>query len=90
MINGPDQKVPRLRPGVRLSHDPVRGELVLLPEGVVVLNDTAAAVLALCDGTSSVGHIVYRLEAEYNGVNATDVAELLDRLARHRVVAFDD
>ncbi|MGW4843128.1 pyrroloquinoline quinone biosynthesis peptide chaperone PqqD [Nocardia brasiliensis] len=90
MIDRPDEKVPRLRPGVRLARDPIRGELALLPEGVVVLNDTAAAVLAHCDGISNVGHIVDRLDAEYEGVSETDVTELLDRLARHRVVAFDD
>ncbi|WP_433574758.1 pyrroloquinoline quinone biosynthesis peptide chaperone PqqD [Nocardia brasiliensis] len=83
-------KVPRLRPGVRLSRDPIRGELALLPEGVVLLNQTAAAVLALCDGTSSVEHIVERLTAEYDGVRTADVHELLERLAERRVVAFHD
>ncbi|WP_280395633.1 pyrroloquinoline quinone biosynthesis peptide chaperone PqqD [Nocardia brasiliensis] len=90
MIDRPDGKVPRLRPGVRLSRDPIRGELALLPEGVVVLNDTAAAVLALCDGASSVGDIVGLLDAEYDGVNTAEVSELLERLAQRRVVAFDD
>ncbi|MCM6778646.1 pyrroloquinoline quinone biosynthesis peptide chaperone PqqD [Nocardia sp. CDC159] len=81
--------VPRLRPGVRLTRDPARGELALLPEGVVVLNDTAAAVLARCDGASTVAEIVARLAAEYDDVCAADVTELLDRLARRRVVALD-
>ncbi|MBF6327697.1 pyrroloquinoline quinone biosynthesis peptide chaperone PqqD [Nocardia transvalensis] len=84
-----DSTVPRLRPGVRLTHDPARGELALLPEGVVVLNDTAAAVLALCDGASSVDRIVERLGERYDGVRAEDVADLLDRLAQRRVVALD-
>ncbi|PXX58123.1 pyrroloquinoline quinone biosynthesis protein D [Nocardia tenerifensis] len=83
-------KLPRLRPGVRLTHDPAHGELALLPEGVLVLNDTAAAVLALCDGASRVDHIVEQLRTEYEGVSAADVTELLDRLAQRRVVTFDD
>ncbi|MFB8281095.1 pyrroloquinoline quinone biosynthesis peptide chaperone PqqD [Nocardia colli] len=83
-------RVPRLGPGVRLAHDPIRGELALLPEGVVALNETAAAVLALCDGASTVGEIVDRLGAKYAGVCASDVSELLDRLAQHRVVMLDD
>ncbi|MFI6046998.1 pyrroloquinoline quinone biosynthesis peptide chaperone PqqD [Nocardia sp. NPDC051321] len=81
--------VPRLRPGVRLTRDAIRGELVLLPEGVVVLNDTAAAVLALCDGVSTIRRITQRLGDEYDGVRTADVTELLDRLAQRRVVAFD-
>ncbi|MFG1798432.1 pyrroloquinoline quinone biosynthesis peptide chaperone PqqD [Nocardia sp. NPDC049149] len=85
-----DRQRPRLRHGVRLTNDPARGELALLPEGVVVLNDTAAAILALCDGASSIDHIVRRLGAEYEGVRAEDVAELLDRLAQRRVVVLDD
>ncbi|RDI62726.1 pyrroloquinoline quinone biosynthesis peptide chaperone PqqD [Nocardia pseudobrasiliensis] len=84
-----EASVPRLRAGVRLARDAARGDLALLPEGVVVLNDTAAAVLALCDGSSSVGRIVERLAAEYDGVRMTDVSELLERLARRRVVALD-
>ncbi|MFI1358026.1 pyrroloquinoline quinone biosynthesis peptide chaperone PqqD [Streptomyces sp. NPDC020898] len=86
----PERTVPRLRTGVRHTNDPVRGELALLPERVVVLNDTAAAVLALCDGTSTVGRIVERLGEEYEGVNAEDVSEVLRRLAEHRVVDLDD
>ncbi|MFD7501858.1 pyrroloquinoline quinone biosynthesis peptide chaperone PqqD [Streptomyces sp. NPDC059850] len=89
MTGLPEPTVPRLRTGVRLTSDPVRGELVLLPERVVVLNDTAAAVLALCDGTSDVGRIVERLGEEYEGVSADDVFELLRRLAERRVVDLD-
>lgn len=84
------ERRPRLRPGVRLTHDPAHGELALLPEGVVVLNDTAAAVLALCDGASSVEHIAQRLGARYDGVRVEDITDLLDRLAQRRVVALND
>lgn len=89
MTGPPEPTVPRLRTGVRLTSDPVRGELALLPERVVVLNDTAAAVLALCDGTSTVGRIVERLGEEYEGVSVEDVSELLRRLAECRVVDLD-
>jgi pyrroloquinoline quinone biosynthesis protein D len=47
---------PRLVTGARLQYDDVREEHVLLvPEGAVRLNPTAAAVLELCDGERSVG-----------------------------------
>lgn len=79
---------PRLRRGVRLSHDATRGaDLVLQPEGVLVLNPTAAAVLALCDGRRSVEAIVAELETRYAGVSRSDVDGLLARLAARRVVA---
>jgi pyrroloquinoline quinone biosynthesis protein D len=78
---------PRLRPGVRLTHDPTRGaDLALVPEGVLVLNETASAVLALCDGRRTVPEVVGRLGERFTGVRADDVAELLDRLAARRVV----
>ncbi|MEV7020411.1 pyrroloquinoline quinone biosynthesis peptide chaperone PqqD [Streptomyces sp. NPDC093991] len=85
----PETTVPRLRTGVRLTSDPARGELALLPERVVVLNDTAAAVLGHCDDTATVGRIVEHLAQEYDGVSAEDVCELLLRLAERRVVDLD-
>ncbi|SEM22949.1 pyrroloquinoline quinone biosynthesis peptide chaperone PqqD [Streptacidiphilus jiangxiensis] len=80
---------PRLRRGVRLSHDATRGaDLVLQPEGVLVLNPTAAAVLALCDGRRSVDAVVAALGERYAQVSRADVDELLARLAARRVVAY--
>ncbi|MER8062310.1 MULTISPECIES: pyrroloquinoline quinone biosynthesis peptide chaperone PqqD [unclassified Streptomyces] len=89
MTGLPEPTLPRLRPGVRLTRDPARGDLALLPERVVVLNDTAAAVLAHCDGATTLGGIVERLAEEYEGVSAEDVGDLLLRLAQRRVVDLD-
>ena len=45
---------PRLVTGARLRYDDVRDEHILLvPEGVVRLNPSAAEVLELCDGQRS-------------------------------------
>ena len=50
---------PRLHTGVRLLYDEVRGEhMLLIPEGAVRLNTTAAEVLELCDGQRSLDEIV--------------------------------
>ncbi|GAA3855808.1 pyrroloquinoline quinone biosynthesis peptide chaperone PqqD [Saccharothrix violaceirubra] len=88
-MTGPDS-VPRLRKGVKVAFDDVRsGHVVLFPEGVLVLNDTAAAVIALCDGVASVRTIADRLAVDYAGVEPADVAELVDRLADRRVVDVD-
>jgi pyrroloquinoline quinone biosynthesis protein D len=78
---------PRLRPGVRLSYDPGRGAHVLLfPEGVLMPNRTAVAVLERCDGTATVADITAALRLRYRDVPTADVLALLDRLVRRRIV----
>jgi pyrroloquinoline quinone biosynthesis protein D len=78
---------PRLRPGVRLVHDAARDARVLLyPEGVLVPNETAAEVLARCDGTATVADIAAALAARYDGVDEADIGALLARLAEGRLV----
>lgn len=83
------QSRPRLRRGVRLSFDHTRGTHVLLfPEGVLVPNGTAAAVLRLCDGESTVDMIAAELEKQYEGVRVRDVLDVLTRLGERRVVEW--
>jgi coenzyme PQQ biosynthesis protein PqqD len=53
---------------------------LLLPETVVLLNDTAGEVLSLCDGTRDLDAVVSALAKEYDGVDAGEVAALLDGL----------
>jgi pyrroloquinoline quinone biosynthesis protein D len=79
---------PRLATGARLHYDDVRSEHVLLiPEGVVRLNPTAAEVLELCDGERSFDDIAGALSARYDGADVRDdVGELLDALAQRGLV----
>ena len=79
---------PRLVTGARLQYDDVREEHVLLvPEGVVRLNPTAAAVLELCDGARSVEEIVGALSARYEGADlGDDVQGLVDGLTQRGLV----
>jgi pyrroloquinoline quinone biosynthesis protein D len=80
---------PRLRNGVRLTWDRVRQTNVLLyPEGVLVPNATAAAVLRLCTGESTVDEITASLGAQYSGVGSEDVVAVLTRFADRRVVEW--
>ncbi|ANZ36366.1 pyrroloquinoline quinone biosynthesis protein PqqD [Lentzea guizhouensis] len=82
--------VPRIRRGVKCTYDQIRSaHVVLFPEGVLVLNETAASVVALCDGVRSVGDIALALGDEYAGVDAADVATLVARLVERRVVDVD-
>jgi pyrroloquinoline quinone biosynthesis protein D len=79
---------PRLVTGARLQYDDVREEhMLLVPEGAVRLNATAAEVLGLCDGERSVDDIVTMLSARYGGADVTDdVRELLAGLGRRGLV----
>ncbi|MBP2323202.1 pyrroloquinoline quinone biosynthesis protein D [Kibdelosporangium banguiense] len=80
---------PRLRRGVRLTYDKTRETHVLLfPEGVLVPNKTAAAVLELCDGVTTVAEITTLLGKKYEGVRAQDVQDVLTRLEDRRVVSW--
>ncbi|MFI5891750.1 pyrroloquinoline quinone biosynthesis protein PqqE [Actinoplanes sp. NPDC051513] len=78
---------PGLAGGCSLVHDRARDAwLVLYPEGVLALDEPAAAVLTRCDGRTA-GEIVTSLALEYDGVDAASVERLLDDLIAQRVVA---
>jgi pyrroloquinoline quinone biosynthesis protein D len=79
---------PRLVTGARLRYDEVRAEHVLLiPEGAVRLNPTAAEVLELCDGERSLDDIVGAVSARYDGADVRDdILELVDALAQRGLV----
>ena len=78
---------PRLVDGARLQYDDVRGEHVLLiPEGAVRLNETAAQVLELCDGRT-LDEITAVLSARYVGTSVRDdVRELVDAMSERGLV----
>ncbi len=64
-----------LRPGAVIKFDTMRDTYVLLvPEKVVVLNETAAAVLSRLDGIRSLGEIITALgdEFEMNSDNSIE------------------
>ena len=79
---------PRLVTGARLQYDDVREEHVLLvPEGVVRLNPTAAEVLELCNGERSLDEIVDTLSARYEGSDlGDDVQGLVDGMTQRGLV----
>ena len=82
---------PHLARQVRLEWDPVREKQVLLaPEGVLVLNQTGATILGLCDGERTVVEIVEELRAQYNRVADDEVRDFLARLVAKRWVELGD
>jgi pyrroloquinoline quinone biosynthesis protein D len=84
-----DATQPRLAKGVRLQTDSATGKSVLLfPEGIVELNDTAYEILARCDGRT-LREIVQALAEEYDSdvaALATDVRETLADLQQRKLI----
>jgi len=79
--------IPRLWRLARLGFDDVRGRPVLLyPEGAVLLNETGAAILELCDGTRTVGEIARALGERYGADVTTDVQQYLGYLNDRELV----
>jgi pyrroloquinoline quinone biosynthesis protein D len=82
--------VPALWRLARVDFDPVRQQRVLLyPEGVVLLNDTGAAILDLCDGRRSVADIATTLQERYHCDVTADVIEYLSRLVERELVRVE-
>ena len=84
-----DDAQPRLAKGVRLQSASTTGKSVLLfPEGIVELNETAQEILIRCDGRT-VSEIVRALAEEYDAdlaALATDVRETLADLQQRRLI----
>lgn len=80
---------PRLTNGVRLQTDSVTGKSVLLyPEGVIELNETAHEILSYCDGRT-LDEIVQALAEEYDAdpeAIATDVRKTLADLHQRKLI----
>jgi pyrroloquinoline quinone biosynthesis protein D len=82
---------PSLARGVRLQIDSATGKNVLLyPEGIVELNETAHEILSRCDGRT-LGEIVQTLAEEYDAdanALAADVRDTLSDLQRRKLIEF--
>ena len=82
---------PRLAKSVRLQIDSTTGKNVLLyPEGIVELNETAHEILCRCDGRT-LDKIVCELAEEYEADSnalAADVRETLSDLQRRKLITI--
>ena len=74
---------PKLARHARYRWDELRGQHQLVfPEGILVLNDTGAAIVRLCDGRS-LDELLGALTAEYvECLPGEEVCEFLQRLAQ--------
>jgi pyrroloquinoline quinone biosynthesis protein D len=81
------ESVPRIWRLARLDFDTVRQRHVLLyPEGAVLLNETGAAILELCNGNHTVEQIVTILTERYKADVSADVTEYLSLMADRELV----
>ena len=80
---------PVLARGVRYRLDDVRQQHQLLfPEGMLVLNESGAAILHLCDGRS-IEAIQNQLGRSYSSENLRDdICEFLDQLVQKGLIQY--
>ncbi|NMZ56023.1 pyrroloquinoline quinone biosynthesis peptide chaperone PqqD [Pseudomonas lundensis] len=62
-------KIPTWRPGYRFQYEPAqKGHVLLYPEGMIKLNDSAALIGGLIDGQRDVAAIIGELDAQFHDV----------------------
>ena len=62
-------KKPTWRQGYRYQYEPAqKGHVLLYPEGMIKLNDSAALIGGLIDGERDVAAIITELEKQFPGV----------------------
>lgn len=87
-----EQSRPRLARGVRLHTDAKTGDPILLfPEGVLYLSETAQEILSRCDGTKTMADILLALAADYEVDPDTlrqDVLDCLSDLYQRKLVVI--
>ena len=68
-MNFDRSKVPSWRPGYRFQYEPAqKGHVLLYPEGMIKLNETAALIGGLIDGERDVAAIIAELDKQFPGV----------------------
>jgi pyrroloquinoline quinone biosynthesis protein D len=85
------EAAPKLARGVRLRALDDGKSVLLIPEGVVTLNATAAAALGLVDGRRTVSQIASELRQRFAAPADSidvDVADLFSRLRQRGLVFF--
>jgi pyrroloquinoline quinone biosynthesis protein D len=85
-----DTRRPRLSSRARLEIDHVSQQrVVLYPEGILLLNETAAAILRLCDGRHTLEELLAELAQRYalrpEQLRA-DVYDYLERLQEYNLI----
>ncbi|MDZ5604121.1 pyrroloquinoline quinone biosynthesis peptide chaperone PqqD [Pseudomonas sp. RP23018S] len=84
------QLIPRWRPGYRFQYEPAqKGHVLLYPEGMIKLNESAALIGGLIDGQRDVGAIITQLQQQFADVPqvAEDIEQFMEvARAEHWIV----
>jgi len=82
---------PRIGAGFRLQWEPAQGCHVLLyPEGMVKLNQSAGEILKRCDGQRSLDDVVRDLETAFSAQGLTkDVHAFVEIAAKQRWLQWE-
>jgi pyrroloquinoline quinone biosynthesis protein D len=88
MKNVDVSSVPRLLPGVRLRVLDDGASVLLVPEGVIKLSNTGAAVIEAIDGTRDVAAIVASMSERFDASGADIAADVIDLLAQFTLRAW--
>ena len=77
------KQVPNWRPGYRFQYEPAqKGHVLLYPEGMIKLNESASLIGGLIDGQRDVAAIISELEQQF-----PDVPEVADDIEQFMEVA---
>ena len=80
-------KIPTWRPGYRFQYEPAqKGHVLLYPEGMIKLNDSAALIGGLIDGQRDVAAVIGELDKQFPGVPelGADIEQFMEvALAEH-------
>jgi pyrroloquinoline quinone biosynthesis protein D len=83
---------PKLIRNCRLSESPHQTDMLLMPEGVLQLKGTGAAIVTLCDGERNLGEILAELKIKFPTTDAalieSEVMSFLTTLRQKRVLDF--
>ncbi|WP_286886608.1 pyrroloquinoline quinone biosynthesis peptide chaperone PqqD [Pseudomonas sp. UBA7456] len=82
-MNFDRQQVPRWRQGYRFQYEPAqKGHVLLYPEGMIKLNESASLIGGLIDGQRGVAAIIDALQQQF-----PDVPEVADDIEQFMEVA---
>jgi pyrroloquinoline quinone biosynthesis protein D len=84
---------PRFGKGVKLRHDGNGSVMLLIPEGALVLNPSAAAALELVDGTRPLAEIVATVAERFDVSTdraGEEILELFERLEQRGLIGSFD
>jgi pyrroloquinoline quinone biosynthesis protein D len=77
-----DGCIARIAPGLRLQWEPAQNcHVILYPEGMVKLNQSAGEILSRCDGERDLVTVVSALEAAFNTQGLRGDVEAFLRMA---------